>query len=177
VFSDSDIQAVVISAPAAQHHALATQALDAGKHCFVEKPLSLTYDEGAALVRLAEAKKKILFVGHILQYHPAVVRLKELINKGTIGRLQYIYSRRPTLVKKGATLGASCTIVCGHTIGEYAFIGAGAVVTKDIPDHALMVGNPAKQIACMCECGEKLDEQGQCKTCGQIFDALAKSHA
>jgi UDP-2-acetamido-3-amino-2,3-dideoxy-glucuronate N-acetyltransferase len=100
VFSDSDIQAVVISAPAAQHHALATQALDAGKHCFVEKPLSLTYDEGAALVRLAEAKKKILFVGHILQYHPAVVRLKELINKGTIGRLQYIYSRRLSLGKK-----------------------------------------------------------------------------
>jgi UDP-2-acetamido-3-amino-2,3-dideoxy-glucuronate N-acetyltransferase len=94
VLSDSAIQAIVISAPAAQHHALATQALNACKHCFVEKPLSLTYDEGAALVRLAEAKKKILFVGHILQYHPAVVRLKELINKGTIGRLQYIYSRR-----------------------------------------------------------------------------------
>ena len=85
LLSDPAIQAVVISAPAAQHHAPATQALDAGKHCFVEKPLSLTYNEGAALVRLAEAKKKILFVGHILQYHPAVVRLKELINKGTIG--------------------------------------------------------------------------------------------
>ena len=93
------IQAVVIAAPAALHHALATQALNAGKHCFVEKPLSLTYDEGAALVHLAEAKKKILFVGHILQYHPAVVRLKELINKGTIGRLQYIYSRRLSLGK------------------------------------------------------------------------------
>jgi UDP-2-acetamido-3-amino-2,3-dideoxy-glucuronate N-acetyltransferase len=99
VLSDSAIHAVVIAAPAAQHHALATQALNAGKHCFVEKPLSLTYDEGAALVRLAEAKKKILFVGHILQYHPAVVRLKQLINKGTIGRLQYIYSRRLGLGK------------------------------------------------------------------------------
>jgi UDP-2-acetamido-3-amino-2,3-dideoxy-glucuronate N-acetyltransferase len=75
---------------------------------------------------------------------------------------------RPTLVKKGATLGANCTIVCGHTIGEYAFIGAGAVVTKDVLDHALMVGNPAKQIGWMCECGEKLDEQGQCKTCEKI---------
>ena len=84
VLSDPAIQAVVISAPAVQHHALATQALNAGKHCFVEKPLSLTYDEGVALVCLAEAKKKILFVGHILQYHPAVVRLKALINKGTI---------------------------------------------------------------------------------------------
>jgi len=99
LLSDPDIQAVVISAPAAQHYALATQALDTGKHCFVEKPLSLTYEEGAALVRLAEVKKKILFVGHILQYHPAVVRLKVLINKGTIGRLQYIYSRRLSLGK------------------------------------------------------------------------------
>jgi UDP-2-acetamido-3-amino-2,3-dideoxy-glucuronate N-acetyltransferase len=60
---------------------------------------------------------------------------------------------RPTLVKKGATLGANCTIVCGHTIGSYAFIGAGAVVTKDVPDHALAVRNPAKQIGWMCVCG------------------------
>lgn len=99
ILADPDIQAVVIAAPAAQHHVLATQALNAGKHCFIEKPLSLTYEEGAALVRLAETKKRILFVGHILQYHPAVVRLKELINKGTIGRLQYIYSRRLSLGK------------------------------------------------------------------------------
>jgi UDP-2-acetamido-3-amino-2,3-dideoxy-glucuronate N-acetyltransferase len=99
VLSDPAIQAVVIAAPAARHHALAAQALNAGKHVFVEKPLSLTYAEGDALVRLAQEQKKILFVGHILQYHPAVVRLKELINKGTIGRLQYIYSRRLSLGK------------------------------------------------------------------------------
>ena len=84
---------------------------------------------------------------------------------------------RPTIVKKGATLGANCTIVCGHTIGCYAFIGAGAVVTKDVPDQALMVGNPPKQIGWMCVCGEKLDEQGQCIICGQTFDALAQSRA
>jgi UDP-2-acetamido-3-amino-2,3-dideoxy-glucuronate N-acetyltransferase len=100
LLSDPAIQAVVISTPAAQHHALATQALNAGKHCFVEKPLSLTYEEGATLVRLAEAKKRILFVGHILQYHPAVVRLKELINNGTIGRLQYICSHRLSSERK-----------------------------------------------------------------------------
>ncbi len=72
---------------------------------------------------------------------------------------------RPTLVKKGATLGANCTIVCGHTIGRYAFIGAGAVVTNDVPDHALVVGNPAKQIGWMCECGGKLDENIKCTEC------------
>ncbi|AUZ04149.1 MULTISPECIES: acyltransferase [Vitreoscilla] len=64
---------------------------------------------------------------------------------------------RDTLVKKGATLGANCTIVCGSTIGRYAFIGAGAVVNKDVPDYALMVGVPARQIGWMSEYGEQLD--------------------
>jgi len=459
ILNDEAIKAVVISAPAAQHYQLTKEALLADKHVFVEKPLALTYKEGEELVRLAKEKGKTLFVGHILQYHPAVVRLKELINRGTIGRLQYIYSRRlslgkirreenilwsfaphdisiilsltgeepyyidavgsnflhariadvtmtnlkfpsgigahifvnwlnpfkeqklvvvgsdgmlvfddtepverklihyphiinwqngipvpkkadaipidisdiwqeplraecmaflaaiengttpittgdeglrvlkilelcqhsleqkeslhpspiahhpspafsdvfvhptavidegceigpgtkiwhfshvmpgakigencnigqnvtierdvvignrckiqnnvsvykgviledgvfcgpsmvftnvynpraeirkmdqlrPTLVKKGATLGANCTIVCGHTIGRYAFIGAGAVVTKDVPDHALVVGNPAKQIGYMCICGERLSENLTCQTCGKKY--------
>jgi UDP-2-acetamido-3-amino-2,3-dideoxy-glucuronate N-acetyltransferase len=73
---------------------------------------------------------------------------------------------RPTLVKHGATLGANCTIVCGATIGKYAFVGAGAVVTRDVPDHALVVGNPARQVGWMCVCGEKLSEDGVCESCG-----------
>jgi len=64
---------------------------------------------------------------------------------------------RNTLVKKGATLGANCTIVCGVTVGEYAFVGAGAVINKDVPAYALMVGVPAKQIGWMSEFGEQLD--------------------
>ena len=64
---------------------------------------------------------------------------------------------RKTLVKKGATLGANCTIVCGVKIGRFAFIGAGAVISKDVPDYALMVGVPAKQVGWMSEYGEKLD--------------------
>lgn len=64
---------------------------------------------------------------------------------------------RDTLVKRGATLGANCTIVCGVTIGRYAFIGAGAVVQQDVPDYALMVGVPARQIGWMSEFGERLD--------------------
>ncbi|MFA6412078.1 MAG: Gfo/Idh/MocA family oxidoreductase [Syntrophales bacterium] len=78
---------------------------------------------------------------------------------------------RPTLVKKGATLGANCTIVCGHTIGKYAFVGAGAVITKDVPNHALMIGNPAKICGWMCECGEKLNK-GSCLSCGKTFRNL-----
>jgi len=76
---------------------------------------------------------------------------------------------RPTLVKRGATLGANCTIVCGHTIGRYASIGAGAVVNANIPDHALVVGNPAKQIGWVCECGERLDENLACSVCGKNY--------
>jgi len=64
---------------------------------------------------------------------------------------------RDTLIKKGATLGANCTIVCGVTIGEYAFVGAGAVINKDVPAYALMVGVPARQIGWMSEFGEQLD--------------------
>ncbi len=64
---------------------------------------------------------------------------------------------RDTLVKKGATLGANCTVVCGTTIGEYAFIGAGAVIIKDVPAYALMVGVPARQIGWMSEYGEQLE--------------------
>ena len=77
---------------------------------------------------------------------------------------------RPTLVKKGATLGANCTIVCGHTIGQYAFVGAGTVVTKDMPDHALVVGNPARQIGWVCECGEKLSNDLECPVCKRSFE-------
>lgn len=69
---------------------------------------------------------------------------------------------KKTLVKKGATLGANCTIICGITIGKYAFVGAGAVVTKDVPDYGLVIGNPAKIIGWMSEAGEKLifNEEG-----------------
>jgi len=69
---------------------------------------------------------------------------------------------KKTLVKEGASLGANCTIVCGHTIGRFAFVGAGAVVTKDIPDFALVVGNPANIVGWMSEAGKKLyfDENG-----------------
>ena len=65
---------------------------------------------------------------------------------------------KKTLIKHDATLGANCTIVCGHTIGEFATIAAGAVVTKDVPTHALMAGVPAKQLGWVCECGQVLDD-------------------
>jgi UDP-2-acetamido-3-amino-2,3-dideoxy-glucuronate N-acetyltransferase len=83
---------------------------------------------------------------------------------------------RKTLVKKGASIGANATVVCGHTIGRFAFIGAGAVVTKDIPDYALIVGNPGRLAGWMCECGiqltfsrESREQSCDCSACGKSY--------
>ena len=99
IFSDFSIDAVAIAVPAAQHAELSARALDAGKHVFVEKPLALTVADAELVVRRAVGREKILMVGHLLQYHPAFVTLKELVRKGRIGRLQYLYSNRLNLGK------------------------------------------------------------------------------
>ncbi|WP_374630627.1 acyltransferase [Ferrovibrio sp.] len=75
----------------------------------------------------------------------------------------------PTLVKRGATIGANATIVCGHTIGAYAMIGAGAVVTKDVPDYALVVGNPARRIGWVSRTGERLGPDLVCPRTGERY--------
>jgi len=85
---------------------------------------------------------------------------------------------KKTLVKKGASLGANSTIMCGNTIGQYAFIGAGALVNKDVPDYALVYGLPAKVKGWMCYCGIRLDlsnspeskEKAECSNCGRKYE-------
>ncbi len=80
-----------------------------------------------------------------------------------------------TLVKRGATIGANATVVCGNTIGRYALIGAGAVVTKDVPDYALMYGNPACRHGWVCQCGVKLHlagDQSTCSGCGAKYKLI-----
>jgi UDP-2-acetamido-3-amino-2,3-dideoxy-glucuronate N-acetyltransferase len=80
---------------------------------------------------------------------------------------------RQTLVRRGASIGANATVVCGITVGQYAFIGAGAVVTHDVPDFALVIGNPARRSGWMCRCGIKLRTNGRrlvCETCGTRYD-------
>lgn len=74
-----------------------------------------------------------------------------------------------TRVERGVTIGANATIVCGVTLGSYAFVGAGAVVTDDVPAHALVVGTPAKRIGWACRCGETLPETLACQRCGDVY--------
>jgi UDP-2-acetamido-3-amino-2,3-dideoxy-glucuronate N-acetyltransferase len=85
---------------------------------------------------------------------------------------------KTTLVKRGATIGANAVIVCGNTIGSYSMIGAGAVVTRDVPDFALVVGNPARRIGWVCECGIRLTTEqghGRCRTCGGEYEVTGET--
>jgi UDP-2-acetamido-3-amino-2,3-dideoxy-glucuronate N-acetyltransferase len=99
VLSDPDIAGVVLATPAMAHYAMAREALLAGKDVFVEKPLAVEVWQGAELEKLAEANKRILMVGHILQYHPAVLKLRELIQAGSLGQIRYLYSNRLNIGK------------------------------------------------------------------------------
>ena len=89
-----------------------------------------------------------------------------------VERIVAIYGRenyKRTLVKEGASIGANATIVCGHTVGKFAMVAAGAVVTKDVPDYALMAGVPARQIGWVCECGEVLNGTYVCEICHRKY--------
>lgn len=99
VLSDPEVGGVAIAAPAAQHYTLVKQALEAGKNVLVEKPLALHLAEGRQLAEIAQSRAQVLMVGHILQYHPAILKLKELITAGDLGRIKYIYSSRLNLGK------------------------------------------------------------------------------
>jgi UDP-2-acetamido-3-amino-2,3-dideoxy-glucuronate N-acetyltransferase len=99
IWQDKNLAAVVIATPASTHYALTKQALLAGKHVFVEKPLALNVKEAQELLEVAKDSGRILMVGHILNYHPAVIKLKELIAQGELGRIEYIYSNRLNIGK------------------------------------------------------------------------------
>ena len=108
--------------------------------------------------------------GVILEDHvfcgPSMVFTNVINPRSAISRK---HEFKTTRVKEGATLGAGATILCGVTIGRYAFVGAGAVVTRDVPDQALVYGNPAVIRGWVCECGEKLNEEKTCAACGKTF--------
>lgn len=102
---------------------------------------------------------------------PSCVFTNDLSPRARFPKGSQAYKR--TLVKAGASIGANATVVCGHTIGKNAMIAAGAVVTKGVPDHALMAGVPAKQIGWVCECGGILDSNLGCSVCGNRYEEVA----
>ena len=99
VLEDDSVTAVAIATPAETHYRMVKESLSADKHVFVEKPLALHEAEGIELHELAKERKKVLMVGHLLQYHPVVVKLKQLVSEGELGKIQYIYSNRLNLGK------------------------------------------------------------------------------
>jgi len=99
ILGNSEVVGVCIATPAVTHYEVAKKALLAGKHVFVEKPLSIRVEEAEELIKISDEQKKILMVGHILNYHPAIKKMKEMISGGEIGRIFYIYSNRLNIGK------------------------------------------------------------------------------
>jgi predicted dehydrogenase len=124
LLNDPELDAVVLATPVPTHAELAILVAESGKHCFVEKPLATTAADAEAAVEAAERAGRILMVGHLLEYHPAVHRLKELLGEGELGGLFYIYGNRLNLGKLRAeenalwSLGAHDVSVVLHLIGE-----------------------------------------------------------
>jgi len=148
LFVDSgfSVDAIAIATPAESHYELTRKALLAGKHVFVEKPLSLTVDEGEELVQLAEEKRLTLMVGHILHYHQAVVKLKELIESGELGKIQYLYSNRLNIGKiraeenilwSFAPHDISAILMLLEEMPETVYATGGSYLQHKIPDTTL----------------------------------------
>jgi predicted dehydrogenase len=124
LLEDADLDAVVLATPVPSHADLAVRVVDAGKHCFVEKPLATCTADAERAVDAAARADRVLMVGHLLEYHPAVLRLKELIDGGELGSVYYVYGNRQNLGKLRAdenalwSLGAHDVSVVLHLIGE-----------------------------------------------------------
>ena len=124
LLDDPDLDAIVIATPVVTHHALSKQALEAGKHVFVEKPMALDGEDAEELVQLAEERDLVLMPGHLLLYHPGVRKLKELVDSGELGRVLVVYGNRQNLgqIRKDenalGSLGAHDLSVILHLVGE-----------------------------------------------------------
>jgi UDP-2-acetamido-3-amino-2,3-dideoxy-glucuronate N-acetyltransferase len=146
VLGRRDIQGVVIATPAETHFTLAQEALLAGKHVFTEKPLALIEEDAQKLVRLADRQQVTLMVGHILQYHPAVIKLKELLDTGELGKIQYLYSNRLNIGKiraeenilwSFASHDISVILMLLGEMPETVYATGGSYLQQQIPDTTL----------------------------------------
>jgi len=143
-----------------------------GKHCNIGQNVvigpDVTIGNGCKIQNNVSVYKGVTLEDDVF-CGPSIVFTNVYNPRAHIRRMNEL---RPTLVRKGATLGANCTVVCGHSIGRYAFLGAGAVVTSEVPDYALMVGVPARIVGWVCECGEKLHfagDRAMCKVCSKRY--------
>jgi UDP-2-acetamido-3-amino-2,3-dideoxy-glucuronate N-acetyltransferase len=147
-----------------------------GKHCKIGQNVvvgpHVTIGDGVKIQNNVSVYEGVTLEDYVF-CGPSMVFTNVFNPRSEIPRMKEL---KPTLVKRGTTLGANSTILCGITIGRYAFIGAGAVVTKDVPDHALVVGNPGRVTGWMCVCGVKL-KTGRagalCPTCGKRYKKAA----
>ena len=147
ILADKNINKVAIAAPAALHYTLAKEALLAKKDVYVEKPLCLDSQEGEELIQLANDNGRILMVGHLLQYHPCVIKLHELLGRGDLGKLQYIVSNRLNLGSIRTEENALWSFaphdisvilsLCGHFLPEQLRCTGGAYLSKGIPDTTM----------------------------------------
>lgn len=156
------------------HQAQVRENAKIGKNCIIGKSVYIDFD-----VKIGDRVKIQNFVS---VYHGIVVE-DDVFLGPAMTFTNDLYPRAfksefkvyPTRVKKGASIGANATIICGTTVGEYAMVGAGSVVTRDIPDHALVYGNPARLVGFACMCGRKAKREGdmdnfvlmKCTKCGE----------
>jgi UDP-2-acetamido-3-amino-2,3-dideoxy-glucuronate N-acetyltransferase len=146
VLSDSSIDAVALATPAAAHYEMAKAALDAGKDVLVEKPLAIDVKDGEHLVQLAKLNRRILMVGHILRYHPAILKLQNLIQDGTLGKIDYLYSNRLNIGKirteenilwSFAPHDISVMLSLLNEMPNQVTCQGGSYLNRDIPDVTL----------------------------------------
>ena len=145
------------------HHAQIREGVIIGKNCIIGKDVYI--DKNVRIGNNVKLENRVsVYWGVIIEddvfIGPHVTFTNDLRPRSFVEDWELI----PTLVKRGASIGANSTIICGVTIGEYAMIGAGSVVTKDIPPHALAYGNPARIHGFVCRCGYKLDKIDEDKT-------------
>jgi UDP-2-acetamido-3-amino-2,3-dideoxy-glucuronate N-acetyltransferase len=148
-----------------------------GKNCRIGQNVvigqGVTIGDGVKIQNNVSVYEGVTLEDHVF-CGPSMVFTNVFNPRSEIPRMDEL---RPTLVRRGATLGANCTILCGVTIGTYAFVGAGAVVIRDVPDFALVVGNPGRTIGWMCACGHRIkfadpDGQGDCSGCGVPYEKI-----
>ncbi|HEV8527741.1 MAG TPA: acyltransferase [Actinomycetes bacterium] len=152
--------------------ALVGSGCNIGDHAFIESGAVIgdrVTVKNAALVWDRVAVEDDVFIG------PNVVFTNDLRPRAQVKKRRE--ELLPTVVRRGTTLGAGATVVCGVTIGEYAFVAAGAVIVTDIPAYALAAGNPARRIGWVCACGERLPGDLECLACGSRYAVEAQGLA